>query len=99
MNKGGYMKKYTNKLFCFSPPVMIATFAIEIALAIYAVWRYKLNTISRLVVSLLVFLAIFQFAEYMLCGGFGVDGFTWSRIGYVSITMLPPLGLHLATVL
>src|SRR5688500_209822 len=93
------MKKYTGKLFCFSPPVMIATFIIEIALAAFAVWRYKLNTVSRLVVLLLVFLAIFQLAEYMLCGGFGVDGFTWARIGYVSITLLPPLGLHLATVL
>lgn len=75
---------------------MLATFAIEIIFAAYVLWRYKMTVISRLVVALLVFLATFQGTEYLLCGGWGVDGGTWSRIGYSSITLLPPLGLHLA---
>jgi hypothetical protein len=75
---------------------MLATFAIEITLAVYVLWRYKLDEISRLVVAILFFLAVFQLAEYMVCGGLGADGLTWSRIGYVAITILPPLGLHLA---
>lgn len=83
-------------LFCFSPPVMLATFAIELCLAGYTAWRYKLNRVSRLVVALFVFLAAFQLAEYMVCGGMGMSANTWARIGYVSITMLPPLGVHLA---
>lgn len=79
---------------------MLATFVLEIALAIYTVWRYKLNKVSRLVVAILVCLAVFQLAEYVVCeGAFGMSGATWSRIGFVSITLLPPLGLHLATIL
>lgn len=74
---------------------MLATFLIEICFAIYIVWRYKMTTITRLIVAILVFLAIFQAAEYMICGGLGIQGGTWSRLGYSSITMLPPLGLHL----
>ena len=45
-------------------------------------------------------LAIFQFAEYNVCVGvWGLDSLTWARIGYVAITLLPPLGLHLAMVI
>lgn len=77
---------------------MIATFIIEIAFAIYILFRYKLTAVSRLVVLLLVGLAIFQFAEYNICeGALGLDSVTWARIGYVAITFLPPLGIHLIT--
>lgn len=83
---------------CFSPPVMILTFAIEIALAVYVTVRYKLNNITKLAVAILFFLAVFQLAEYNVCeGSFGIDSLSWSRLGFVAITMLPPLGLHLAT--
>lgn len=88
----------TDKLYCFSPPVMIATFIIEIAFACYVLFRYKLTPVSRVVVALLVGLATFQFAEYNVCeGAWGLDSLTWARIGYVAITMLPPLGIHLIT--
>lgn len=88
----------TNKLYCFSPPVMLATFIIEIVFALYVTTRYKLTPISRLAVAILVGLAIFQLAEYNVCEtAWGVDSLTWARIGYVAITFLPPLGLHLAT--
>jgi hypothetical protein len=89
------MSKKSLSLYCFSPPVMLATFTIEILFAAYILWRYKITVITRLVVSILAFLAIFQGTEYLLCGGMGVDGGTWSRIGYGAITLLPPLGLHL----
>jgi hypothetical protein len=91
-----YLK--TNKFYCFSPPVMLATFVIEIACAVYVVYRYKLTLITRLAVMILVGLAVFQLAEYNICeGSFGVDSLTWARIGHVAITLLPPLGIHLAT--
>jgi hypothetical protein len=88
-------KKSTN-LYCFSPPVMLATFAIEIAFAFYIIWRYKMTAITRLIVSILACLATFQAAEYMICGGMGVQAGTWSKLGYSAITLLPPLGIHLA---
>lgn len=91
-----YLK--TDKMYCFSPPIMMATFIIEIALAVYAVWRYKLTPVTRLATLILIGLATFQLAEYNVCeGAWGVDSLTWAKIGYVAITLLPPLGVHLAT--
>lgn len=91
-----YLKE--GKLYCFSPPVMLATFFIEIIGALYVFVRYKLTPITRLAMAVLVGLAIFQLAEYNVCeGAWGVDSLTWARIGYAAITLLPPLGLHLAT--
>jgi hypothetical protein len=78
---------------------MLATFAIEILFAAYVLWRYKLTPITRLIVALLGFLALFQGTEFLLCGGLAFSGGTWSRVGYASITMLPPLGIHLAYLL
>ncbi|MDO4773537.1 MAG: histidine kinase N-terminal 7TM domain-containing protein [Candidatus Saccharibacteria bacterium] len=84
------------RLSCFSPPVMIATFAIEIILAVHTLWRYKLNPVSRVAAVLLVCLATFQLAEYNVCEGTTLlDSAGWARLGYVAITLLPPLGIHL----
>jgi hypothetical protein len=74
---------------------MLATFAIESVLAIYVVVRYRLNVIERLIVASLLMLALFQLSEYYDCTGLGVSAETWSRVGYVAITTLPALGLHL----
>lgn len=77
---------------------MLATFIIEIIGALYVIFRFKLTPVSRLAAGILVGLAVFQLAEYNVCeGAWGVDSLTWARIGYVAITLLPPLGLHLAT--
>jgi hypothetical protein len=84
---------------CFSPPVMLATFVIEMALATYTMWRYRLDTMGRLAVAMLGFLAVFQISEYFVCGGAGMTAEGWAKVGYVSITLLPPLGLHMVHVL
>jgi hypothetical protein len=87
-------KKYRSTLFCFSPPVMVATCAIELSLLIYTIWRYKLNKLSRLVGLMLLLLATFQLAEFRVCRG-STSLVQWSHIGYVAITLLPPLGIHI----
>lgn len=74
---------------------MLATFAIEMIFIFYVIWRYKMTAITRLVVAILACLGIFQASEFLVCGGMGVQAGTWSRLGYASITLLPPLGLHL----
>lgn len=85
---------------CFSPPVMLATFLIEIGFAAYVVWRYKLTDMTtRLVVLMLVFLGLFQLAEFMICGGLGLSHAEWARVGYASITLLPAIGVHLVLTL
>lgn len=89
------MTRNRNTLYCFSPLVMITTFVIEISLAVYTLWRYHLNEVTRIVFTLLVLLATFQLAEYMVCEGPLGSGAAWSRAGFVAITMLPPLGIHL----
>lgn len=78
---------------------MLATFIFEFSAALYILWRYKLNPASRLIVLILLALGTFQLAEYNVCGGYGLTASHWSRIGYVAIGTLPPLGLHLLHVL
>lgn len=78
---------------------MIATLAIELCLVAYAIFRYKLNMVGRLTVALLVFLALFQLAEFNVCTGGSDSDVMWSRIGFAAISTLPPLGLHLMYVL
>lgn len=92
-------KKYGNKLMCFSPPVMLATFIIEFSLLFYTLWRYKLTTLTRLAAIFLGCLGIFQLAEYMICGGLGLGHIEWVKLGYVSITLLPALGLHMTSLI
>lgn len=78
---------------------MLATMIIETVLLIYTVVHYRLTPITRIVVLALFFLALFQLAEYNVCGSLHLTAATWSRIGYVAITMLPPLGIHLILVI
>lgn len=92
-------KRNSVRLYCFSPPVMIATFIIEIALALYVVIRFHMNNLTRLIVAALGMLALFQLSEYFVCGGLGVDSATWSRVGYIAITALPALGIHMLYVM
>lgn len=74
----------------------MATFLIEIGGALWTLIRYKTDKNARLIIALLVFLGIFQLAEYMVCeGALGLSSLDWARVGYVAITLLPPLGLHL----
>lgn len=84
-----------NALYCFSPPVMLATFIIEIGLLAYVIVRYKMTPVVRAASAMLLFLAVFQLAEYNVCSGDGALTGQWSRIGFVAITFLPVLGLHL----
>lgn len=74
---------------------MIATFGIEIVLLIAVLLKRKKSKNSMLVMLILGALAFFQLCEYFVCGGFGINGATWSRLGFIAITTLPPLGLHL----
>lgn len=88
-------KNTSHTSFCFTPPVMLLTLVIEFFLAFYVLWRYKRNAVTKLIVSILLLLGTFQLAEYMICGGLGLTHIEWARLGYVAITILPALGIHL----
>lgn len=85
-----------NVLACFSPPVMLATFLFEVGSALYVLWRHRLTAVSRLAIVVLLMLAVFQLAEYNVCEtAWGLSSLDWARFGFVAITALPPLGVHL----
>ena len=73
---------------------MIATFVIEAILFLYTVMRYRMTPLGRIVATTLACLALFQFAEYKVCG-LDMSHALWSRVGFVAITMLPALGIHM----
>lgn len=80
-------------LFCFSPFIMLLTFVIELSLAAVVWWRTRASISQRLILLILICLATFQAAEYIICTG-GHDIF-WTKLGLTAITLLPALGLHL----
>ena len=83
--------------FCFTPLVSLITFGIELLLALYILFRFKLNKLSRIAVVLILLLGLFQLSEYMIC--ISDIPLLWTRIGTASITLLPILGLHLISYL
>ncbi len=84
---------------CFSPEAMLITLSIEFIGAAWVAARYRLNRVGWLVVLLLIFLGTFQLAEYLICEDPRLSGHALAQIGYMSITMLPPLGISLAMAL
>lgn len=89
------MRKSKNTFYCFSPPVMIATCIIEFGLLFYTLYRYKMTAITRVALATLALLGIFQMSEFAVCGHDAGSVAAWSRIGFIAITLLPPLGIHL----
>lgn len=80
---------------CFSPPVMIATFTIEVVLAVYVALRFSSSLFRTIIITVLVCLASFQLAEYQVCEGPSSAALAWTKLGLVGITLLPALGMHL----
>lgn len=93
------MRKSKNTFYCFSPPVMIATCIIEFGLLFYTFYRYKMTPITRVALATLALLGIFQMSEFAVCGHNASTVATWSRVGFIAITLLPPLGIHLISLI
>jgi hypothetical protein len=74
---------------------MMATMTIEVILAIYTIWRYKMTPPVRLATVTLLMLASFQLAEFFVCTGSVGHAIMWSRLGFAAITTLPALGVNL----
>lgn len=88
-------KRTSPVLACFTPPVMLATFMIETALAIYVGLRFSSGVFRSLVCVLLLCLASFQLAEHQVCTGPADSAIFWGKLGLAGITLLPALGMHL----
>jgi hypothetical protein len=83
------------KFLCFSPQVMIATFVVEFGLILFMLVRYGIKKKLFLPMLLILFLGLFQLAEFYVSEGDKANVSAWSRFGFACISMLPPLGLHL----
>lgn len=83
----------SNTFFCFSPAVMLFTFAVEMTLMVFTYARFQMTKFGNLVGVTLILLGIFQFTEYRICTG--ESTIFWAQIGFVAITLLPALGIHL----
>jgi hypothetical protein len=83
--------------YCFTPMVSLATFVIELGLALFVLYRYKMTAFSRLAALIFILLGTFQLAEYKMCTGGNAQ--LWSKIGVASITLLPVMAMHLTTML
>ena len=75
---------------------MLATFIIEILLALYTALTQR-GIIARISILLLLCLAAFQISEYTVCGGPESIKLAWTKFGLVCISFLPALGVHLAS--
>ena len=78
---------------------MLATFAIEIIFALYILWRYKFTAITRLIVSLLVLLAVFQAPSSCYAEVWRLKVAPGQRLAMEQLRFYPPLGIHLAYLL
>ena len=85
-----------DSLYCFSPMVMLVTFILELlmTLSILVRSRFKITHDTGLIVLILGLLASFQAVEYLVCADVK-HTFLLAKIGFFSITLLPPLGIHL----
>ncbi len=84
-------------LYCFTPLVSLATFFVELIFGVYVLTKYRRTLFGKLSVVLLVLLGIFQLSEYQICRSGGAE--FWTIIGYIAITFLPALGVHLVTLI
>lgn len=78
---------------------MLVTLCIELGLLLYVIVRYRMSALTRLIMATLLLLALFQWAEFNVCEGqAGLHSF-YSRLGFVAITLLPAVGIHLVSMI
>ena len=77
---------------CFTPTVSLTTAIIEWVIATFILFRYKKSVFSRFMALFIFILGFYQFSEYMLCTSGNVE--LWAKLGFISYTFLPALGLH-----
>lgn len=79
---------------CLTPWISAATFIIELFIA---AWLFSLpkKRDTRIAAWIVVFLAVYQLSSFFLCTKSSVF---WNLIGYLAVTWLPALGIHLAQI-
>jgi len=80
-------------LYCYTPLLSLATFTIELSLALYVLVRYRPTAFLRLSFAFLACLALFQLSEFRLCAATSAS--YWLPLAFLAITPLPAIGQHM----
>jgi hypothetical protein len=78
---------------CFSPQISLLTATVEFVLAIIILSRFKKSFVTRFAIAFILLLGFYQLTEFMLCTTQNIG--LWVRLGFITYTFLPALGLHL----
>ena len=77
---------------CYNPAVSLTTAIIEWTLAIIIPWKYPKNRVRYFSSTLMFFLGLYQFTEFMFCKTNQAD--LWMRVGFIAYSLLPAICLH-----
>lgn len=77
---------------CFTPFISLTTAIIEFAVATFILIKYKKYFVPVFSAILIYVLGFYQFTEFMLCSS--GNPFLWAKIGFITYTFLPAIGLH-----
>jgi len=78
---------------CFSPQISLLTAVVEFTLVILILAKFRKSSVARFAAIFIFLLGFYQFTEFMLCTTGYID--FWARMGFITYTFLPALGLHL----
>jgi len=79
---------------CFTPAISLTTAIIEFIVATFILIKYKKYVVPVFLAILIYVLGIYQFTEFMLCTS--NNAFLWAKLGFITYTFLPAIGLHFA---
>ena len=79
---------------CFTPAISLTTALIEFIIATFILVKYKRYVVPVFFAILVYVLGIYQFTEFMLCTT--NNAFLWAKLGFITYTFLPAIGLHFA---
>lgn len=74
---------------CFTPKISLATAFIEFFTAAWLCYRFPKSKLTGFFAVILVFLATYQFSEFMLCITNNVQ--FWGKFGFITYTLIPPI--------
>jgi hypothetical protein len=77
---------------CFTPTISLLTAVIEFTIATIILIFFRKSLINRFFVSLIYFLGLYQFTEFMLC--ISNNPLLWSKFGFIAYSFLPGIAIY-----
>ena len=77
---------------CFSPVISLSTAIVEFVVATLILIFFRKSLVNKFFIIFIYLLGFYQFSEFMLCT-FN-NPILWIKLGYVTYTFLPTIGLH-----